>query len=419
MCVSRSGGGITIQLSLVGLVVACVALVVAVGLLVYGLGGFNGGGKRHAAAPRANTGPDAEIPPEEMPPWGELAASDIALEQPEEYIAYEIGADRIPTWVFVEMTPDKVQSFMLSCGMSPEQAAHALSPQLATATVSNTVIHPDDELVLSLSPQTRAKLYGELSRNGANHYMRYPFCYPGQSFDTVFGESRLGPALVAMVKKLLYPRGDAQCFSDYEMVLRRAPSEADRLNLLKTLSAQSAVLVRLRIRQSTDIDKVLGYWARGIQVKDVRPLLESVKRLPEGGSLSILYLLPQFARQRLYTFPLPSKQEDPSLDCHWSTMNFFNETPDDRFADPAYTSQYIAANFYPVAKPTLYGDVILLLNDHNQATHSAVYIADDIVFTKNGNNYAQPWMLMRLGDLAARYTTEGPPRVVVYRNKNS
>ena len=107
------------------------------------------------------------------------------------------------------------------------------------------------------------------------------------------------------------------------------------------------------------------------------------------------------------------------MDCHWSTMNFFNETPDDRFSDTAFTSKYIGDHYYQIAQPSAYGDRIFLIDANGAAIHSGVFIADDIIFTKNGNNYAQPWMLMRLKDLLARYgTSDVAPRVVVYRNKD-
>jgi len=41
------------------------------------------------------------------------------------------------------------------------------------------------------------------------------------------------------------------------------------------------------------------------------------------------------------------------------------------------------------------------------------------VFTKNGNNYQQPWLLTRLNFLIARYTAEGNLRTLVYRQKHS
>ncbi|HXS68835.1 MAG TPA: hypothetical protein VN761_08325, partial [Candidatus Polarisedimenticolia bacterium] len=79
----------------------------------------------------------------------------------------------------------------------------------------------------------------------------------------------------------------------------------------------------------------------------------------------------------------------------------------------------IEANYYQIAKATKYGDIILFMDgDSNNAIHSAVYLADDIVFTKNGNNMAQPWMLMHLKDLMMKYESDGPGRMLIYRNRN-
>jgi hypothetical protein len=420
---SHARSGFIVQLNLTGLVIFSVSLVVAAALVTYGLvvsrsNSGNGNDRPHLSASPSSSDQHNDVPPQEVPPWGELKTFDVDLEQPEEYIAFEMDTNRVPTWVFAKMTPDQVRALMQSCGLASNQIEHALSPALVSVTSSNTVIKPDDELVLSLPAQTRAKFYGELSKNPANHYMEFPFYFPGETFEARLGKSQLDPALVSKVRQLLYARGSDQCFSDYELVLRSAASEPERLRLVKALSRQSAVLARLRIRPDTDIDKVLGYWDRGIQVKNIRPLLESVKRLPDGGSVSLLYLLPTFARERLYTFPLPSKPDDATMDCHWSTMNFFKETPDNRFGNPSYTAPYITTNFYQVAKPCLYGDVVLLLDKQNNAIHSGVYLADDIVFTKNGNNYAQPWKLMRMKDLLGMYAGGAPPRVAVYRNKS-
>jgi hypothetical protein len=105
------------------------------------------------------------------------------------------------------------------------------------------------------------------------------------------------------------------------------------------------------------------------------------------------------------------------MDCHWSTFNFSNETPDNRFNDPAYAVQYIQKNFYPIAAPSQYGDVLLLMNDKKEIKHSAVFLADDLVFTKNGNNYRQPWMLMRISDLLATYPNTPPMQPVYMRHK--
>lgn len=420
---NHSDAGVTIQLHLLGIVVFSASLVLASALVTYGLlkvRGADGAGRNSSQLYAAtNFYGTVDIETTNVPPWGQLTLRDIDLEQPEEYVAYEINTNRVETWTFAGMNPDAVRTVMQSSGLSEDQIEKALSAASMIYTNSNTIVTPDGDLVFALSSEARAKLYAVLGRFNSNELMQFPFCFPGNSFDARVDKTKISAATLALIQKLLYPRGDAQCFSDLEVLLHCIPDEAERMQTVKALSHQSAVLLGIRVWPDSDVDKIVNYWgATGVHLVDVRPLLESFKRNPSGGAASILYFLPPFARQRLYTYPQPSQPGDPTVDCHWTTMNFFNETPDNRFSDPKYTVDYLLSHYYKIGKPTAYGDLIFLVNKNGDATHSAVYLADDIVFTKNGNNYVQPWMLMHLKDLLAEYTVDGPPEVVVYRNKN-
>jgi hypothetical protein len=421
---SGSGSGVVIQLNLAGLIVFSLALIAAAALVAYGLAANRlRSGERAALAARDVIETNSEFDVAELkdtPAWGQFVTRDLDLEQPDEYVAYETSTNKIETWTFAGMSPDEVRALMQSCGLAAGDIDRVLQPAAMLYDNSNTVVTPDEQLVFSMPPQTRANLYGALSHYGANELMQFPFCFPSDSFETNLDRSRISPETYDLVKKMLYPRGTAQCFSDLKMLLQHTADEGERLQLVKALSHQSALLVGIHVWPDTDIDKLIGYWAwpSGVRLINVRPLLESLKRRPNGGSASILYFLPPFARERLYTYPLPAQLGDPAIDCHWSTMNFFNETPDNRFSDPSFTVAYIKTNLYQIAKPTAYGDRVFLLDKNGNAVHSAVYLADDIVFTKNGNNFAQPWMLMRLKDLLAEYTADEPPGVAVYRDKN-
>ncbi|MFN7139466.1 MAG: hypothetical protein ACK4UN_09015, partial [Limisphaerales bacterium] len=65
-----------------------------------------------------------------------------------------------------------------------------------------------------------------------------------------------------------------------------------------------------------------------------------------------------------------------------------------------------------------FGDILFLQNSDGILIHSAVYIADDIVFTKNGAGYNQPWIYMKMEDMMPFYDSPvDSPRVVVYRRK--
>jgi len=420
---NRSSAGITIQLHLVGLVVFSVALVLASVLVTYGLLRHSNAGGGEVSTRQLYTDTNfsgtVDIETREVPPWGQLALRDIDLEQPEEYVAFEINPGRVETWTFDGMNPDAVRTVMQTSGLAVNQIEKALSPALMVYSNASTVITPDSELVFSLSPEARAKLYAVLAHFSANELMQFPFCFPANTFETRVDKTRIKPMTLELIRKALYQRGNGKCFSDLVALLHSIPDEAERLQTVKALSHQSAVLMGIRVWPDSDIDKIVNYWgANGVHLVDVRPLLESFKRNPNGGSASIIYFLPPFARQRLYTYPQPSQPGDPTMDCHWTTMNFFNLTPDNRFSDPKYTVDYLLTHFYKIAKPTAYGDRIFLLDKKGNAIHSAVYLADDIVFTKNGNNYAQPWMLMHLKDLLSEYTFEEPPAIAVYRDKN-
>jgi len=189
------------------------------------------------------------------------------------------------------------------------------------------------------------------------------------------------------------------------------------------ISRKSTLLVRLKISTGSDVDRLVAYWGGGGRSKDLKPLLDSLCQFKKGLSLDIAHLLPPFARQRLYTYPVVSANAADSLwDCNWTTMNFFNTEPDDQFANIDYLSKKFEKDYYQISSPGRLGDLIFLALPSGESIHSAVYIADNIVFTKNGQAISQPWMLMRMEDLLELYAAPYPPeetiKVLSYRKKD-
>ncbi len=91
-------------------------------------------------------------------------------------------------------------------------------------------------------------------------------------------------------------------------------------------------------------------------------------------------------------------------DCYWTTINFSKTTPSRRVLDVTDAGFYLYEDFVEVEPPYRYGDAIVLADKVDDAfVHSYVYIADDIVYTKNGRSALFPWMLMREGDMLTRY----------------
>lgn len=412
-----------IQLKLSSLIVLSICLIAAsavcTGVLVFGL--IQVQVSRPAGIPFGRPTPLSTVKPEINPPWGELVKVDLEVEQPEEYIAFEPITNRVARWFFPGRTAPQVRELLQSAGLNARQIEGLMSPAMSAMEAGEFVVTPTDELIYSLSPEVRKNLYTDLAQFDDNRYMRFPYCFMTNRAEEFFAKSGVAPDLVKAVASLTYERNGNYYFSDVETAMNQILTGEARLHFFKTLSRCSVVMARLRVRPDTDIDKLVGYWSgnKFVRQKDLRPLLESVKRREEGGTVSLVYLLPPFARERLYTTPLPSNPGDPSMDCHWSAMNFFNSEPDFHFSDLKYTASYVKTNYYQVAQPTSYGDIVFLLDNNGNAIHSAVYIADDIVFTKNGNNYAQPWVLMRLPNLLALYSVTETPRVACYRQKHS
>ena len=83
-------------------------------------------------------------------------------------------------------------------------------------------------------------------------------------------------------------------------------------------------------------------------------------------------------------------------------MNFFSEQPEDRFCNPDIIQQTVANEYTIVTTPERkFGDLVVLCDQAGDTIHSAVYVADDIVFTKNGAADSQPFIYMHLDDVLA------------------
>jgi len=403
------------QFTLVGLIVFSLALIAGSAFLTYKLASVNHPklAETFAADSKDKTRTIR------VGAWGELLQRDISLERPVEYLTDEVADPQPEVWIFKGLKPDAAKALLLKNGLSAAQAALAFAPGAVEETSFGTQLTPSADFLFSLNAEIRSKLYPVLAGLGVNIYLDYPYIFPSDTIESIYTDARLHPDDVALLKRLVYPNGDAQQLADYGFLLNQIPTVDRRVTLTQSLSRQSAVLARLVVHPDTDIDKVAAYWGHmpNVHFTDIRPLLESLKQLPTGGTMSLLYLLPKFARDRLYTFPQPPQAGDPTMDCHWTTFNFGNDVPDNRFNDPNYAIQYIQKNFYQIAAPSLCGDILLLMNNKNEIKHSAVFLADDIVFTKNGNNYRQPWMLMRISDLLATYPTTPPMKAIYMRRK--
>ena len=353
-------------------------------------------------------------------PWGDLQIRRIQIERPDEFVASSFPPGPPTRWFFAGLSEQQLQTLFSQKDLTAEQQAVLLDTHNWEVQTNGIYVTPGRETILNLSPAARQRLYDILATNAVNFRQRWAFKMRSDEVEQRFARSGLSPETLSLVRRFLYRQGKVVCFSDLDEVLSRIPSVAEKRRLIKVLSRQPAALATLKITEGQDVEPLIRYWGREGRAKDVGPLLEALARLPGGATVDIAELLPPFARMLLNTFPYPS--EDPLVsrrDCTWSSMNFFKDEPDKRFYDFAVTRQVVNREYYPIQDDPKFGDIVWFSDAEGNTVHVAVYIAADILFTKNGANFNEPWLLMEMKDLLARYTTGTPLKVTTYRRKES
>lgn len=351
-------------------------------------------------------------------PWGELEITRVAIEPPDDFVEMNFTNRPPVRWLFAGYLADQLRELWTGAGLTADQQRALLQTVQIDSQGKGLWITPSKELILALSPEARSRIYTVLAASEENLMQASPYRFRADLAEDWFTGSDVPEQVLAVVKRLSYHRGPLLLFSDLDTVLPLLTTDAQRLELVKTLSRSSGVMVKLRVLPETELEPIIKYWSKAGRAKDIEPLLRSVPRVPGGFTLDIAHLLPPLARKLIYTYPFPS--DDPVAqrrDCHWTTMNFFNQEPDDQLASPDQVKKTLESKYYIVSGKPVYGDRLFLIYPDGSVAHSCVYIADDIVFTKNGPHAYIPWKLMELTDVLAIYGDSTPLDIRTYRSR--
>ncbi len=358
-------------------------------------------------------------------PWGRLLCANVLIDLPDEFVVLP-PKDLAPTrWMFKKMDRPKAIAFLKSIGAS-ESLVDKIPLSAWRDEVDAISVAPDDELILSLSPRTRSKVYEKVVEAvGAANEQFQPVWFRTEMLEKIIAESGLSESSAKLFRSLLYQNGDPDIwiFMDKDAALRKIGDPAEQTRFIKAMSRKSAIFARLQLDANADVKEAAAYWGVGADRKDILPLLNSAKNVEGGWNVNVIYLLPTFMRTHLFKYPNPSL--DPTSvrqDCFWSAFNSLNVTPDDRFADMGFVHETLVRDYYAISKPSQLGDIVFVADGEGVAMHVAVYVADDLVFTKNGYHHTQPWILMRLSDMVETYSVSHPTNsklnVLFYRKKS-
>lgn len=357
---------------------------------------------REAQAPRPIT---------RIGPWGELEITPVSLERPDHLFTKLDEYFELRPWIFANSSTEELHELFSHDDLTVDQKLWLNEETYWTTDGYSLALLPPHEFVLSLSLAARTRIYNRLAKSPGNLFKSDPFWITDDWADG----SGLSPETIARIETLIYPCGDARCFSDVAAV-GATLTPAEQARLLRTLSRQRALQVRLVVRPDTDLESIASYWGAPARSFNSGSMLQALRQKPEGGRLDISYLLPIFAREHLFTFPDPATDDLAHVkDCFWTAMNFDTSPPNPRFLEPDYRVEYLQQNYSLVEDAPQLGDVFVLVNEEDIGIHACVYIAADIIFTKNGAAPSSPWVLMEAEELFQLYTAIGQFRLLRYR----
>ncbi len=364
-----------------------------------------------------------EIRMSQIGPWGQMQIVPIVLELPDEYLPMPTALDRLTQWNFTGHTRAEAMDQCRLSGFTESQLSELGEANWNEAD-GRCVVYPPDPLVMSLSAETRSRLYRELALDKANTVSVDPYWFRPGRVDFRFRGSDLSSKTMEVFKRLLYPGGEnVLLFADVLPAMRAIGDPIEQRKFARALTRKRALMARLLIDLDTDTNALADYWGARGRRKDVLPILNSLKYNVVAGierpaGINVIALLPPFARERLYNHA-DAGHASPGLkeDCFWSAFNFFADQTDDRVNDMDYLATVLQRDYYKIDAPTQVGDVVLVADDSGNAIHAANYIADDVVFTKNGISITQPWILQSMNDMLEAYRIKSRTLKVVYFRK--
>lgn len=350
-------------------------------------------------------------------PWGQLEVRAVYLEPPDSLLAVIAKPNSVTRWTFDQMTDQGVRALLGRVAVPANVIEHLLSPGRIIVSGNSVSLYPQVEDLTALSAEVRSALYLELAKYPANEYQRDPVFILGGDIDDWLSETALTAPQQELMRKLLWRRGGAIVFSDIQALLTLAKGPQDVSNIFRTVTRVRSLVVELQLPLKGDRKAFLDYWSAGQTDAPRLTFINAITQRRAPQTVDITHFLPSLMRQRAYTFPeMEFGLKGRFPDCHWTSLNFFNLTPKDFYLDTRLAAEHLLNNYATIDAPYHYGDVLCFL-DNGEGLHTCVYIADDIVLTKNGDSILAPWALMQLKDVDSVYRRSANTRIQGYRLK--
>lgn len=352
-------------------------------------------------------------------PYGEIICQRSVMELPPEQLPVRYYQTEKLRWFFKGFTVEHLREFWAGPGLAPSGRDRLLQTNAWRIDPGGIWLEPPDDVVLSFSPESRKRIYSVLAKFKENEPQREPFHWPSADWESLFAGAEISAATRAQFERLCYRNGQTVLFADLQVLLRRLPDAAQRAGLMKMLTRRSVMFASLRVSPRTDIRALMAWWKPPGARMEESAVLKAAASLPQGRELSLAAVLPAGPRALLFTFPLPGNAPQPN--CHWTAFNFFKEKPDPPTLDDEFWRQKLKQDYAPVSGAPRFGDILLLSREGDEFLHTCVFLADELVYTKNGVSHWAPWQIATINDLLDFYRWDMDPgqplRMIYYRLK--
>ncbi len=350
-------------------------------------------------------------------PWGRIVRRATYLEPPDALLTQHLKDPTAVTWIFARdewlLFPERVAAAKV-----PAALRQALLAGTVAEEGGRVVFYPPLDVLDQLTPAMRDGIYPYLARNPANVYHAAPIHITSGSLTEWLSHSEIPEYTRRRFARYTWRSGKSLAFSDLALFLGEARHETAALTLLRAFTRARTFFVEIQIDPQTDRRRFLDYWTCSGERNENLPYLKSIVAMAEDGPVSVdlAHILPSLPRKLLYTFPEDVAQTGQKLPhCHWTSLNFFNASPDDSVLDLTAATAALLRDYKTVDPPYRFGDVIEILAPGGGGYHSCINIADNLVFTKNGDNPLCPWVILDMTDISQIYMPDDTWKVQGYR----
>ncbi|MEM1294699.1 MAG: hypothetical protein AAGH89_04995 [Verrucomicrobiota bacterium] len=348
--------------------------------------------------------------------WGELKMESIFLRPPDPLLEVVQVPSEQTEWKFFDLSTQQVVEVFERANLTPQQLNLLVDVTRWHIEGNRIRIFPQADVVTSLSPISRSTIYRVLAKWSENTHHQHPVILGAEDPNVWFSGTKIDPNLV---RNLSYRRGDTALFSDVPKLLQSLNHADEQLRLMKTLLRSRSLMAHVLFDPESDFESFLNYWSVGGTQTHAVPLLKSLQRAQIPRSIDVSHFLPELPRKQLNTYPsISDGLAGRYPDGMWTAINFFKHDPIDIYSDQREADAYVREHFQPIQAPYRFGDLIFLVHQtRRDVIHSCIFVAGNVVFTKNNAGILYPWVLSKLDDVKLFHQREEPLFVSAWRRK--